>query len=334
MDKTTIKEIYLARTEDEDLWKDSSSGGVFWFLVKYIIEIQNGVCYGAIYTDNFKVKHARAEILEEAKKFRGSKYVQSQMGDILNDVLEDLKNNRVVLFSGTPCQVKAVKNIVPEKFKKNLILIDILCHGAPSPKFFRDYIKFQENEYSSHVKEIKFRGKKLKDSVQDMYIKFTSGKEYKSFGTQDLYYKFFFNEFISRPSCEKCPFASLNRISDITIADYWGKAENIPKEFNGKIGLSAVYINSQKGIEIWKIIKRNLIVAESDLETCSQPTLYRPIKSSQNKKEFWNMYNRKEFKEVAEYYFGNYKKIYLLRKIKNILNEMGILKIIHKIKNK
>ncbi len=126
----------------------------------------------------------------------------------------------------------------------------------------------------------------------------------------------------------------MNRISDITIADYWGKAENIPKEFNGKIGLSAVYINSQKGIEISKIIKRNLIVAESDLETCSQPTLYRPIKSSQNKKEFWNMYNRKEFKEVAEYYFGNYKKIYLLRKIKNILNEMGILKIIHKIKNK
>lgn len=328
----TIRKVYFARTKDESLWKTSSSGGIFWSFVVNMIENKKGVCYGAKYTEEFDVVHGRAETLEEARAFRGSKYVQSDMRDCYKLILNDLKNGRAVLFSGTPCQVMAVKKYIPEVLQKELLLVEILCHGAPSPKVFKDYIAFQENTYKSKVKEIRFRGKKLKNSVQDMYIKFESGKEYKSFGTQDIFYKFFFHEVISRESCSECHFSNTQRNADITISDYWGDPKKIPDSFEKKLGLSGVYIITDKGEEFWNDSTRELTISSTTLDVCDQVVLHYPTKAADYKDDFWNVYLEKGIKAAYEQYFGSYRKTCLMRVIKNTLNETGILEIIHKIK--
>lgn len=330
----TIRKIYFARTKDETVWKMSSSGGVFWSLVINMIKNKHGVCYGAKYTENFDVIHDRAETLEEACAFRGSKYVQSDMRNCYNSLLNDLKNGRAVLFSGTPCQVMAIKKYIPTMLQEKLVLVEILCHGAPSPRVLKDYICFQEKMYKSKATEISFRGKKLKNSVQDMYIKFESGKEYKSFGTQDIFYKFFFHELISRQSCGRCRFSNTNRTADITISDYWGKNEYIPDDFDKKIGLSVVYINTDKGEDYWKDSTENLCVAETTLDLCDQVVLHHPIKAASYRKDFWNVYEAKGIKAAYEQYFGSYSKACLMRIIKNTLNEIGLLEIIHKVKKR
>lgn len=331
---STIKKVYFARTKDENIWKKSSSGGVFWSLVINMIINKHGVCYGAKYTKNFEVVHDRAETLEEASAFRGSKYVQSDMYGCYELITNDLKNGRAVLFSGTPCQVMAVKKYVPTKLQEQLILVEILCHGAPSPKVFKDYISFQEGLYKSKAKEIKFRGKKLKNSVQDMYIKFESGKEYKSFGTQDIFYKFFFHELISRESCSKCRFSNTTRVADITISDYWGAAKNIPNVFDKKIGLSGVYISTDKGEKYWNESIENLDIAETTIDLCDQVTLHHPIEAVDYYDDFWKVYLNKGIKDTYEQYFGSYQKACLLRVIKNTVNNIGLLEFIHKIKNR
>lgn len=332
MSETNIKKVYLARTRDENLWKESSSGGVFWYLVEYIVLELKGVCYGARFDTSLNVVHSRAETLEDAEYFRGSKYVQSDMKGCYHDILEDLKSKRVVLFSGTPCQVQAVKKFIPDYLQENLVLVDILCHGTPSPLFFRDYIHLLEKTYHSKAKNVKFRGKRLRGSVQDMYVEFESGKTYKSFGTHDIFYKFFFHEFISRESCAKCPFASEKRISDITISDFWGDMNAIPDSFYGMLGLSGVYINSTKGNVVWKSVKEKILVEESDIQTCDQPTLHHPIEKSPKREEFWKLYRENGILNTTEYYFGNYKKMCFMRILKNALNESGLLAIIRKIR--
>ena len=327
-----IKRIYLARTEDEFLWKTSSSGGVFGHLVMNMIENHHGVCYGAKFTSDFRVIHDRAESLKEAEAFRGSKYLQSDMKNCYKLIINDLKNGRKVLFSGTPCQVMAVKKFVPLDLQEKLLLVDILCHGAPSPKVFRDYLNVQELFYKEKAVEVKFRGKKLKDSVQDMYIKFESGKEYKSFGTQDIYYKLFFNEMISRVSCANCPFANTNRPADITLSDYWGESDKIPENFKKKNGLSGVFINTYKGEIFWQESTKNMTIAESTFSVCGQSTLNHPIAMGKNRSGFWDLYLKQGIMPAFEKYFGSYKKMCRMRIIKNLLNETGVLRIIHKIK--
>lgn len=329
---STIQSIYLARTNNENQWKDSSSGGAFWNFVINIIENKGGVCYGARYTNNFDVIHDRAETVEEARVFMGSKYLQSDMAGCYKMLLQDLKSGRYVLFSGTPCQIQAVKKFVPSTLQDRLILIEILCHGVPSPKIFQDYIKLQEERFYSKVAAVSFRGKKLRGSIQDMYIKFASGKEYKSFGTHDIYYKLFSHELVSRECCIECKFANMNRNSDITISDFWGNEKNIPAVFDGKIGLSCIYIITDKGEKFWDESKGGLIVEPSSIEVCDQPTLHHPIGAAAYKEMFWKKYLQDGLLPAFEYYFGNYNKMCFMRAVKNFMNETGLLKIVRKIK--
>ena len=327
-----IKKVYLARTTDEELWKNSSSGGVFWNFAENIINNHHGICYGAKFDSDFSVVHGRADNLLDAEKFRGSKYLQSDMKDVYQSILIDLKNGQTVLFSGTPCQVAAVKKIVPTTLLDNLVLVEFLCHGVPSPKIFKDYLDFQKQKYRSDISDVKFRGKKLKNSVQDMYIKFISGKEYKSFGTQDIFYKLFLNEYIIRPSCANCHFANGDRQADVTISDYWGEQKNIPDNFHNKSGLSCVFINTDKGEKCWQESMKNLIIAESDIFICSQVTLKHPVPMSKNRNGFWELYLKQGLIPAFEKYFGSYKKMCHMRTIKNFINETGIIKVIRKIK--
>ena len=328
----TIKEVYLCKIKNEKIWEESSSGGVFFPLAKEIIEKYNGVVYGACYTEDFRVEHRRATSVSELKMFMGSKYVQSQCTDAYKEVLEDLTNDHYVMFVGTACQIDALLGLLKNKNNK-LITIDVLCHGTPSPKIFKDYIKFQETQHKDKIKTISFRGKQLKHEVQDMFIEFKSSKRYRSFSTNDVYYNFFLQNLSLRPSCFNCPYACAQRISDITLADYWGDPEILPSVMK-KTGASSVFINTEEGRRLFDEIKDVFFISESDLTVCEQPNLIHPTIKPTNYDDFWKYYINNGFSETIKRFAGDYKKITIMRQLKVFLNETGLLTVIRRIKGR
>lgn len=149
---------YGARQKDINEIMKSRSGAVFAALSDYILE-NGGVIYGAGYTDHFRVVHKRATTKEERDELRGSKYVQSDMRDIFRSVKADLQSGKVVLFSGTPCQTSGLNSFISRKLRDNLFLVDIVCHGVPSPYIWRDYIAYLEKKQGSKIVWVSFRDK-------------------------------------------------------------------------------------------------------------------------------------------------------------------------------
>lgn len=151
---------YAARHKDISEVMRSRSGAAFVAISDYILE-QGGVVYGAGYKDHFRVAHKRATTKEERDEFRGSKYVQSDLTGIFRQVKEDLRNGLTVLFSGTPCQTSGLNAYVGKKLRENLYLVDIVCHGVPSPYIWRDYLAYLERKHGSKITYVNFRDKEL-----------------------------------------------------------------------------------------------------------------------------------------------------------------------------
>ena len=149
---------YGARHKDMNEVETSRSGAAFIAISDYILE-KGGVVYGAGYTDHFRVVHKRATTKEERDEFKGSKYVQSDMTDVFRQVKQDLRNGLTVLFSGTPCQTSGLNSYVGKRLRENLFLVDIVCHGVPSPYMWRDYIAYLEKKQGAPIFWVNFRDK-------------------------------------------------------------------------------------------------------------------------------------------------------------------------------
>ena len=330
---SVIQNVYLAKNKNHSIWKSSSSGGVFLEVAKYIISKQ-GVVYGVAYNHENNVIHERANTIEECKKFKGSKYVQSDLGDTFKQCRDDLRNDRYVLFTGTPCQIAGLKMFLRSEDTSKLYTQDIVCHGVPSPKFYSKYLDFMEKDLNIKIKNINFRSKVLPNEIQDISIIGEGGKIYKSYGTHDIYYKFFLKNMILRPICYKCKFTSIDRESDITLADYWGKREVLSRKFKDELGISSIFINSEKGEEIWNEIKENFKYEESTIDICMQPNLKEPSKVSIDVEKMWDDFNNNEFDEFIEMYIGSYKKMKNQRILKIFFAQSGILPIYQKLKRR
>lgn len=152
--------VYGARHNDMSEVETSRSGAAFIAISDYILEL-GGVVYGAGYTDHFRVVHKRATTRDERNEFKGSKYVQSDMNEIFRQVKQDLKDGLVVLFSGTPCQTSGLNAYVGKKLRNNLYLIDIVCHGVPSPYIWRDYLAYLEKKQGAAICWVNFRDKQM-----------------------------------------------------------------------------------------------------------------------------------------------------------------------------
>ena len=151
-------EIYAARHKDIHEIETSRSGAAFIAISDYILE-NGGIVYGVGYKDHFRVAHKRATTKEERNEFKGSKYVQSDLDGIFRQVKEDLKQGNTVLFSGTPCQTAGLNSYIGKKLRENLVLVDIVCHGVPSPYIWRDYLAYIEKKYKNEVVKVDFRDK-------------------------------------------------------------------------------------------------------------------------------------------------------------------------------
>lgn len=303
---------YAVKHKDFNIRMNSRSGGIFTALSDYILD-NKGVIYGVGYKENFIVCYKRAETKEERNKFRGSKYVQSELNDIFKQVKNDLEADKWVLFSGTPCHVAGlVKYLGKKKFEK-LLLVDIVCHGVPSPKIFKDYILYIEKKYNNKVNNFDFRDKTFgwEEHIESFNIK---NKKYSS----KIYTNLFYSHLGLRESCYNCLFTNLNRPSDITIADCWGIKQNRPDIDDNK-GVSLVIVNTEKGKFIQENVVSNLECYSIDINDYMQPQLKEPNKRSEKVDVFWNDYLNNGFDYIVKKYGTVSLKNRIKRKIRRIV---------------
>ena len=308
-DKLKEAQTYAAYSKTPDIVRNSSSGGMFYELAKKMIQ-SGGIVYGAAFSKDFTLKHNRVEKLEDIKPLMGSKYMQSNAYLVFDCIAEDLKKGRKVLFVGTPCQVSALQSFCRD-FNENLIAVDFVCHGVPSPDLIKEHIKYVEKYFNSKVAEYKPRfkiaGYKTHSKVagwgrNELFI-FENGKIDYSHPVTQAYKIIFYRDCSLRSSCYNCPFTTFERPGDLTIADYWGIEIKRPDLLHSE-GTSMVMVNTQKGQMLLNSIDAvelyptdgNTIVEKY------QPHLFRPLRKPNIAERFWIDYKSKGWKFVAEKY--------------------------------
>jgi len=306
---------------------DSTSGGAFSAMAEKMYK-DGGYVGGAIFNDDFSVKHIISNDINDLKRLRSSKYLQSDASGIYQSVKDLLKRNEKVLVCGTPCQMAAMRRFLRKDYE-NLIIVDFICRGINSPKVYRKYIDSLEKKYDSKAIYIKPKNKELGWNKLTHKVDFENGSAY--FGTiaVDTYMRAsMVANVISRPSCYDCQFKGFPRISDITLGDFWGieQLEKL-KQFDDNVGTSMVMINSEKGKKYFESISKHLIIKEMPFEdsTRGNIALFKSLpKESVDRKAFYNDIDKMDFADVSQKYYPftlSYKQKILrfLRLIKRVL---------------
>lgn len=305
---------YACKNKAEEVRLSSSSGGVFTVLCEEVIN-DNGVVFGAAFDDELNIKHSFAENLEECKRFRGSKYVQSEIGDMYSKAKEFLDKGRKVLFSGTQCQIKGL-NLFLRKVYDNLITVDVICHGVPSPKVFNQYKESLVKSFKGEIKSINFRDKRKGWKSSSFVSEFNNDKEYSANLNEDIYMKGFLRNIYLRPSCYNCKAKNYSDGSDLSLGDYWG-IENIHPEFDDDKGASIVSLNSEKGSKIFNKISNKIEFLETDLDyaTKCNPCIVKSVQYNPKRERFFNELKEDNFESLVI----KYSKISIIKKFKSIV---------------
>lgn len=248
-DSCRPSEIYAAKTNDDKIRMSSSSGGIFSLLAENIID-DGGVVFGAEFNDRWEVIHSYEETRAGLAGFRGSKYVQSYMGNSYRDAKTFLDRGRMVLFSGTPCQIAGLKHFLKKDYD-NLLTVDLICHGVPSPSVWNEYLyELKVKSGAEAISAIEFRDKS--EGWKNFKILVEGYNQGNKFLLEDEsfyinnYCKAFLNNISLRPSCFACPVKAGKSGSDITLGDYWGM-KDAGSELNDDKGCSVVLVNTPKG---------------------------------------------------------------------------------------
>ncbi len=237
---------------EESIRYNSSSGGIFSALAMEMLK-EGGVVYGAAYTDGLSVRHVRVDSVEDFDQLRGSKYVQSHLGDAYAGVVTDLRNGKSVLFSGMPCQTAALNGFVDSSLRAKLWTIDVLCHGVPSQKVWRTYLDGVEKDLGSKVVGCNMRDKSNGWHRFRVRLDLENGGDYTESFHEGVWGPAFYTNLFLRDSCYSCRFKNRVRDADITLGDFWGAAreENLRKYDDGDKGTSVILVNSDKGRELF-----------------------------------------------------------------------------------
>lgn len=317
--------IYAARHKNIHEIETSRSGAAFIAISDYVLD-NGGIIYGVGYKDHFRVVHKRATTKEERNEFKGSKYVQSDLDGIFKQVKGDLKKGYTVLFSGTPCQTAGLNSFIGKVLRENLILVDIVCHGVPSPYIWRDYLTYIEQKYKSKVVKVDFRDKSRigwSGHTESFVLENNSKVESK------LYTNLFYKHIMFRQSCGVCHYTNFKRPSDITIADYWGWQKTDHNINADNKGISLVLLNTDKGYKIFETIKNKYLTTISvKKENCIQPNLQHPSIINVKRLEFEHDYKCKDLQYVIKKYGRIELKVRLKKDIARIKN--NIIKILRK----
>lgn len=257
---------YAAIHLDERVRYNSTSGGVFTALCQWVFQ-RNGVVFGAAYDENFAVVHCRADNYDSLQKKRGAKYSQSRLSDTFQQVKTCLQDGQYVVFSGTPCQVGGLIAFLGQyACDDKLILVDLICHGVPSPKVWEHYIAYRRKQDADGElpTDINLRSKESGWPGYSIRFEYSGGKVYSAVNSQDPYLRGFVGDLYLRPSCYDCCFKGSSRRSDFTLGDYWGVWSQCPEFDDGK-GTSLVLLHTEKAQQIWQQISSGMRYTEVNI---------------------------------------------------------------------
>lgn len=308
--------VFAVKHKHEQIRADSRSGGIFTAISDQFLN--GGVVYGCILDEDFNAKHIRVENKTGRDRMRGSKYIQSKMGECFKQVKKDLDDGRDVLFSGTSCQVAGLRCYLQREYT-NLFCIDIVCHGVPSPKVWHRYLEWISN--GENVSEVDFRNKS--DFGWESHIETIKIGDKKI--NSEYFRNLFYGHNIIRPSCYECPYKSIHHPGDITIADYWGIDKAAPG-FNDNEGVSLVLVNTEKGGKTFEKAKNDVVWVETRIEDSMQPPLIAPFPAPKERVQFWKDFEEKDFSYIAKKYGTEKKDSFIRRAIRKV--KRGIKKIL------
>ena len=305
---------YACINKNDEIRKESSSGGIFTLLAEEIINMK-GFVFGAVFDENFNVIHKYVKNKEQLKELRGSKYLQSDIKETYKEAKIFLEQGKYVLFTGTPCQIEGLKSFLQRDYDK-LYTQDIICHGVPSRKVWQKYLDNTKNIKYGKIKNINFRNKRNSWENYSMNIEYDH-YTYNNNHNNDMYMKAFLQNLSLRDSCYDCSFKKFNRNSDITLADFWGISK-IKPNLNDHKGTSLVIINSQKGNSLFEKIKNKCVIDEIDINEAIKynKSFISSEKQNEKRDKFFEDFNNEgvDFKDLIKKYTT---KQSIARKISN-----------------
>lgn len=302
----SIKDVYTGYSKDEKILLSSTSGGIFTELSHYVIN-RGGYIFGVEFTENFlSVKHTFTNNLDYIANYRGSKYIQSETNNAFEKAKRLLDKGVMVLFSGTPCQIAGLRNFLAKEYE-NLLTMDFICHGVASKSVWNDFLLITSK--GNKINKVNFRSKingYNNGKGWSIEITLDNGINYlNTYNNSPLGFAFA-HSYINRTSCFTCPYAKLQRVSDITLSDYIG-SDN--REYENKNGCSAIFINTQKGLNILGDIEKNLVLVKRDINNDAfvkkLPTRIRtiPYVAVAERNKIFKFYKKNGYVKTAKKYF-------------------------------
>lgn len=290
--------VYAARSKDEKVLKESSSGGVFKECAVQILD-EGGMVFGAAWKNGVDVAHAPAATVEQLAPLQGSKYVQSHIGNSFDDCKAALASGRKVLFAGTPCQIHGLRLFLGAEHD-NLYLVQTICYAVPSPLAWERYLLSREAELGTKIRQANFRDKIT--GWPDFSYSLNNGAVVEG-GYATTYARAFFNHLSTRKSCEHCPSRKFKSGADLTIGDFWGIEDCAPRFCDGK-GVSCVIVNSAHGAELFGKIKERIDWQVSDLDSVVRrnPGINDDIAHSPKREPFMADITINDFSKTVERY--------------------------------
>jgi coenzyme F420-reducing hydrogenase beta subunit len=320
---------YIVQIKDEAIRKESTSGGAFTGIAQYILK-KGGVVFGAAYNADLQVIHTYVEKKEDLHLYRNSKYVQSKIGDTFSQVKTFLQQNRLVCFSGTPCQIKGLVCYLRKSYA-NLVLVDVVCRAVSSPKVWNTYLAIQKSKYGDEITNIRFRDKYYGYKYSNMAIYKNHKICYHSGIESDMMLRAFFSNICDRPSCYACNFKKRYRVSDFTIWDCFE-----PEDFCDTLdaeGTTRVLIHTPKGDALFAQIKDSFTQIEIDPDCLVRNSreMFFSVAMHPEREWFFKDLNNLKIEEFYKKYFKITFKIYLERFVRLISYKVGIYTKVKKI---
>ena len=324
VDISSVTEVYAAKNKSSLLREHSSSGAVFPSLARWILDHHGYVC-GAVYDDTFTVVHRISDKKEDIQKMCGAKYSQSDSWECFKNIKTFLSLGKLVLFVGTPCQTLGLKKYLGKEYQ-NLVTVDMICHGVPSPKVWKKYVQERNIVDAPEVEliDIQLRNKDSGWSKYNYSVKFEyeNKMEYKVNQQEDKFIKGFTSNLFLRPSCSHCIFKGIERASDITLGDFWG-IWNINPEFDDDRGVSLIMVHSEKGRLMWNNIKRDFESFSVDIHKAVEqnPSALIPSKEHDKREYFFQNIDASDnvIKLITECLYQPYKEISIVERLKHMI---------------
>lgn len=312
-----VKRVVACRSRKEEIVACSSSGGVFSVLAERVL-LHGGAVFGCALTDAKYARHVCIESEGELDQLRRSKYVQSDKNDTFEMVQNMLRTGRNVMFVGTPCEVAGLDRYLGRRYA-NLLLVDFICHGVPSPMAWEKYIADQEKREKSRVTSVNFRSKKKGWRLFSMELMYEDGTQSSTVLTEDDYMRGFLGDLYLRKSCYACPFKGSNYHSDLTIADFFAVNRAMP-EIDHDEGTSLVIAHTEQGVTVLNAESENMNCWELDNSYLSyNNTYFTSPKGNYWRDKALQEMQKEDFHSVIEKYCGQTLPAKIRRKISKML---------------